>query len=173
MTTPLTPDTYSPDYLSRAQWTLERPHVLVVCCSDGRLQEGIDEFLHGHLGIGDYDRVYAPGGPGALTPGGPEFTQASQYRDDLAFLVRVHQVEELVLIFHGSGPDGPDGSTCAYYGRILPGASREEIQARQARDLAAVQEFLTEQKLEVKIKAFRAEVQADRHIQMVPLETTY
>lgn len=165
------PNTSSPDYTSQAQWTLERPHVLVVCCSDGRLQEAIDEFLHGHLGIGDYDRVYAPGGPGALTPGGPEFTQASQYRDDLAFLVRVHQVEELVLIFHGSGPDGPDGSTCAYYGRIMPGASREDIQARQALDLSAVQDFLTEQKPDVKVRAFRAEVQADRRVQMVPLET--
>lgn len=170
--TALTPGTSSPDYLSRAQWTLERPHVLVVCCSDGRLQEAIDEFLHDHLNVIDYDRFYAPGGPGVLAAGGPEFTQASQYRDDLAFLVRVHQVQELLLIFHGSGPEGPDGSTCAYYGRILPGASREEIQARQARDLAAVQGFLTEQKLAVKIQAFRAEVQADCRVQMVPLETT-
>lgn len=165
------PNTSSPDYLSAAQWTLERPHVLVVCCSDGRLQEAIDDFLHEHLGIGDYDRLYAPGGPGVLAAGGPEFTQASQYRDDLAFLVRVHQVEELILIFHGSGPDGPEGSTCAYYGRILPDASREEIQTRQARDLAAVQAFLTEQKLDVKVQALRAEVQTDRRVQMVPLET--
>ncbi len=158
------------DYKSQAKWQRERPHVLVVCCSDGRLQEAIDEFLHGPLGIGDYDRVYAPGGPGALTPAGPDL-QTSQHRDDLAFLVRVHQVEELILIFHGSGPNGPDGSMCAYYSLILPDASRAEIQTRQAQDLAVVQHFLAEQKLSVKIRAFRAEVQADRRVLMVLLET--
>ena len=157
-------------YTSQSQWTLERPHVLVICCSDGRLQEAIDEFLHGHLGINDYDRFYAPGGPGVLAVGGPEFTHASQYRDDLAFLVRVHQVEELLLIFHGRGPGGPEGSTCAYYGRILPEASTEGINQRQAQDLADVGEFLTHQKLDVQVRAFRAEVQADRCVQMVPLE---
>ena len=159
-----------PAYTSEAQWTLERPHVLVVCCSDGRLQEAIDEFLHGNLGIGDYDRLYAPGGPGVLAAGEPEFMQATHYRDDLAFLVRVHQVQELLLIFHGSGPDGPDGSNCAYYGRLLPEASTAEINQRQARDLAAVGEFLKQQKLDVQVRAFRAEVLADRHVQMVPLQ---
>lgn len=160
----------APIYTSDAQWTLERPHVLVVCCSDGRLQEAIDEFLHGHLGVGDYDRLYAPGGPGVLISGGPDFLQTSQYRDDLAFLVRVHQVQELLLIFHGRGPDGPDGSNCAYYGRILPEASTEEIQQRQAQDLLAVGDFLSELKLDVRVRAFRAEVMADRRVQMVPLE---
>ncbi len=157
-------------HTTETQWTPELPNVLVVCCSDGRLQEATDEFLHGHLGIGDYDRLYAPGGPGVLAVGGPEFTHSSQYRDDLAFLVRAHQVQELLLIFHGRGPDGPNSSACAYYGRILPEASTEEINQRQAQDLAAVGEFLTQQKLEVQVRAFRAEVQADRRVQIVPLE---
>lgn len=91
----------APAYTSRSQWNVERPRVLVACCSDERLQEAIDEFLQNHLHIRDYDRFYAPGGPGALTPGGYEFLRATQYRDDLAFLIRVHKVEELRLIFHG------------------------------------------------------------------------
>ena len=34
----------TPDFISQAHWNVERPHVLVVCCSDGRLQTAIDEF---------------------------------------------------------------------------------------------------------------------------------
>lgn len=39
-----------PVYVSRARWDDERPGVLVIACSDGRLQENLDDFLTGHLG---------------------------------------------------------------------------------------------------------------------------
>ena len=100
-------DISSPAYTSQARWYAERPRVLAVCCSDGRLQKCMDEFLQNHLNISDYDRFYVPGGPGGLTPGGFEFLRATQYREDVAFLIRVHKVEDLFLIFHGAAPDGP------------------------------------------------------------------
>ena len=78
-------------YTSQSRWDVERPRILVACCSDGRSQEAIDEFLQNHLHIRDYDRFYAPGEPGALVRGGYEFLRATQYRDNLAFLVRVHR----------------------------------------------------------------------------------
>ena len=156
-------------YTSKAQWTPERPRVLVSCCSDGRLQEAIDEFLQSHLSICDYDRFYAPGGPGALTPGGYEFLRATQYRDDLAFLVRAHKVEELLLIFHGSAPGGPDEATCAHYRRILPGASADAVREQQGRDLADLRMYLDGLRLTVRMRAFRAEVLADRRVQFVPM----
>jgi hypothetical protein len=39
-------------FISTNLWNIERPHVLVVACSDGRYQEALDEFLLqlvGHL----------------------------------------------------------------------------------------------------------------------------
>ena len=59
--------TPAPVYVSERRWSEERPRVLVVACSDGRLQEAVDDFLQNHLGILDYDRLYAPGGPGAYS----------------------------------------------------------------------------------------------------------
>lgn len=157
-------------YTSQSRWNVERPRVLVACCSDGRLQETIDEFLNNHLGIRDYDRFYVAGGPGALTPGGYEFLRATQYRDDLAFLVRVHKVEELLLIFHGAAAGGPAEATCAYYRRILPGGSRDAVQEQQERDLADVRMYLDGQRLSVRVRAYRAEVLANRQVRFVAME---
>ena len=156
-------------FTSQAPWAGERPRVLVVCCSDGRLQEATDEFLHGHLGIRGYDRVYAAGGPGALAPGGYEFLRAAQYRDDLAFLVRAHRVEELILIFHGAAPDGPAEATCAHYGRVMPGAGPDAVREQQGRDLEDVRVSLGSLGLAARVRAFRAEVRAHRQIQFVPM----
>ena len=156
-------------YTSNAQWSPERPRVLVACCSDGRLQGAIDEFLQNHLSIHHYDRFYAPGGPGALTPGGYEFLRATQYRDDLAFLLRAHKVEELLLIFHGPAPDGPDEAVYAYYKRVLPSASADAVREQQERDLVDLRVYLDDLRLSVRTRAYRAEVLADRRVQFVPM----
>ncbi len=154
-------------YTSQSRWTPERPRVLVACCSDGRLQEAIDEFLQNHLNICDYDRFYAPGGPGALTPGGYEFLRATQYRDDLAFLIRVHKVEELLLIFHGAAPDGPAEATCAHYHRVLPGVGAAAIREQQGQDLADLRLYLGGLRLTARVRAYRAEVMANRQVRFV------
>ncbi len=160
----------APVYTSRFQWNVERPRVLVACCSDGRLQEAIDEFLQNHLHIRDYDRFYTPGGPAALTPGGYEFLRATQYRDDLAFLVRVHKVEELLLIFHGAAPDGPEAATCAHYHRVLPGASAAAVREQQGQDLADLRMYLNGLRLTARVRAYQAEVLGDRRVQFVLME---
>lgn len=168
----LTQERNAAAYLSAAHWKVERPHILVACCSDGRLQEAIDEFLQNSLNIRDYDRVYAPGGPGALVPapGGGEAARAEQYRSDMGFLVRVHEVQELLLIFHGAAPDGPQDSTCAHYQRVMPGSRPEEIRQQQGRDLVELRNALGEMGLTPHIRAFRAEVRANRQVQFVPME---
>ena len=159
----------APVYTSRLQWNVERPRVLVACCSDGRLQESIDEFLQNHLSIRDYDRFYAPGGPAALTPGGYEFLRATQYRDDLAFLIRVHKVEELLLIFHGAAPEGPAEATCAHYHRVLPGAGPAAVREQQFQDLADLRMYLNGLRLTARVRAYRAEVLADLRVQFVSM----
>ncbi len=159
----------APAFTSISRWNVERPRVLVACCSDGRMQEAIDEFLSKHLGIRDYDRFYVAGGPGALTPGGYEFLRATQYREDLAFLVRAHKVEELLLIFHGAAPDGPAEATCAYYHRALPGVSDATVRAQQIQDLADLRGYLSDLRLMARVRAYRAEVKANRQVQFVTL----
>jgi len=69
------------------QWEPERPHILVVACSDGRLQEATDAFLARALGVRQYDRLYVPGGGGALSASGREFIRAGQLRAECRFLV--------------------------------------------------------------------------------------
>jgi len=167
--TALTEQQAAPVYTSRARWNAERPRVLVACCSDGRLQEAIDEFLQNHLSIRDYDRFYAPGGPAALTPGGYEFLRATQYRDDLAFLIRVHKVEELLLIFHGAALGSPAEATCAHYHRVLPGAGPAAVREQQFQDLADPRMYLNGLRLTTRVRAFRAEVMADLRVQFVPM----
>ena len=111
-------------YTSQARWTPERPRVLVACCSDGRLQEAIDEFLQTYLSVVDYDRFYALG--------------------------------------------EPEEATCAHYKRILPGVSAERVR-EQHQDLADLKMYLDGLRLTVRVRAFRAEVLADKRVQFVPM----
>src|SRR5918998_448510 len=87
--------------LEQHQWNPARPRILVVACSDGRLQEETDLFLDGALGVTHYDRLYLPGGAGALSASGRDFVRAQQMRHECRYLVDAHGVEDLVMLFHG------------------------------------------------------------------------
>jgi hypothetical protein len=102
-------------------WNSNRPHVLVMACSDGRLQEPLDEFLNTALGISYYDRVLLPGGPGALAPSGTEF-------------MRTARIEEIVLVYHSPAVGGPDLAICADYRRLYPTFDAERIRKQQEED---------------------------------------
>lgn len=143
------------------RWDPERPHILVVACSDGRLQEATDTFLSRALGVREYDRLYIPGGGGALSASGREFIRASQLRAECRFLVDAHHVDHLVLLFHGAAADGPQEAICADYRRKQSWAHAEQIRAQQeadARDLVMRRdEFAGNAELSV----FRFEVTRD------------
>lgn len=153
--------------LTTAPWNRHRPHVLVVACSDGRLQQNLDEFLHRGLGIAHYDRLYAPGGGGILASGGTEILRADRFRRECAFLVTSHDIEDIVFIFHGPADDGPDDALCADYTRRLPWATAEEIRARQEQDARDVCRLEWEKP--VRTHAFRCEVTKDERVQFVRL----
>lgn len=158
-----------PVYISRKPWSSTRPRTLVVACSDGRLQESIDDFLEQHMGVLAYDRLYAPGGPGALAACGFELLRADQFRREFAFLMRAHGTEEVILLFHGAGEDGPENAVCAHYRRLLPQGSRQEIAQQQERDAEEVlrQGFLGLP--QVRVHVYRAEVQPDSTVRFVDL----
>jgi hypothetical protein len=142
---------------------------MVVCCSDGRLQMSIDDFLHEHLNVFYYDRLYAPGGPGALSEVGAQFMRTDHYRNDLQFLLQAHSFTNVVLIFHGASEDGPNDSVCAHYRKMLPDGTRDEILEHQHHDMQDVEEYLHSLRANLKIQAFRAETTNEHHIQFIKL----
>ena len=140
-------------------WTPARPGALVVACSDGRLQQSVDAFLASDLGITDYDRLYLPGGPGALAANG-DYLRADVARRELEFLITAHRLDRIVLLFHGAAPDGPEHAVCADYRRRLYGRPREELAARQEHDAATlIRQIGWGGRLTV--RAFRADVGSD------------
>jgi hypothetical protein len=105
---------------ARREWNRTRPRIMVIACSDGRLQEEIDDFLLNHLHIAHYDRLYLPGGPGALAYSGGETSRTAQQRRECLFLIRAHAIRRVVLLF-------PEVACCADYQRKLPGYTAEQI----------------------------------------------
>ena len=140
------------------RWSAERPHVLVVACSDGRLQEETDDFLAAHLGISRYDRLYLPGGAGALSPSGREFTRAHQVRRECQFLVESHQVTDIVLLFHGPSATGPHEASCADYIRKMPWGRTSDLRGQQERDAEELVRARLEWAQEARIHIFRCEI---------------
>lgn len=158
-------------FVSRHAWNSERPHVLVVACSDGRIQVNLDEFLSSHLGIQRYDRVYLPGGPGALATSGVEYIRSDLHRRELTFLLTAHDIQELLLIFHGPAADGPIEALCADYVRILGRPDAEVIAATQLKDLAEVEEMVRLRSNTIRVRGYRCEVGPNGHIGFVSMKT--
>ena len=151
------------------QWTPERPSTLVIACSDGRLQEATDEFLAHHLQVTRYDRFYVPGGAGALASSGRDFLRAQQIRRECKYLIELHAVGRLVLLFHGPTTDGPMAAACADYKRKLPWASVAQLRSRQEEDADELRQQSGEWAGSAKISIFRCEVDARGVIGFVDL----
>jgi hypothetical protein len=156
-------------YRHRRPWSHRHPGILVIACSDGRLQEEIDHFLLKHLHISHYDRLYLPGGPGALAYSGGEPARAVQHRRECRFLIQAHDVKRIVLLWHGPTADGPDEASCVDYRRKLPGLSAQEIRARQETDVIELVRWRAEWAGRAQLHAYRCEVSADEEVQFVAL----
>ncbi len=115
-------------------WASLRPNVLVVACSDGRLQEATDAFLSQQLGIHRYDRFYVPGGAGALAASGRDYARALQMRRECRYLIELHAVGRVVLLMHGPAAGGPMEASCADYRRKLPRANVDQLRDQQVAD---------------------------------------
>jgi hypothetical protein len=121
-----------PVYTCVETWNPERIGALALYCSDGRWGEAFDEFCHKRLLIPRYDRWAVPGGPAWLVPraaSGELFQATSQQLD---FLVRVHELERIVLITHYG---------CAFYKELL-GQPPDKCLGGQMDDLRTVRKTL-------------------------------
>ena len=152
------------------QWTPQRPRTLVVACSDGRLQQATDSFLQTELGLEEFDRLYVPGGGGALSASDRDVFRAQQLRGECKYLVLLHEVRHIVLLFHGPALDGPDESICADYRRKLPWATSEVVRQRQARDAIELMQLQSEWAADAKVAIYRCEVAASRAVTFRPLD---
>jgi hypothetical protein len=158
-------------YTCQQTWNPDRPHALVIACSDGRLQQNVDEFLQNHLGIVNYDRMYVPGGPGALANSGYEFLRPDQLRRETAFLLTAHQIRDVILIFHSAADDGPPEATCADYRRKLPNRTPEELNAHQISDVPDLLRLFSWPP-HLRVLVYRAEVTGSGEVQFVDLTPT-
>jgi hypothetical protein len=152
-------------HLTQAAWNSHRPQALVIACSDGRLQEHLDDFLHLGLGITHYDRLYVPGGGGALAFSGVELIRPDAFRQECRFLLAAHGIRQLYLIFHGPADDGPEEALCGDYRRKLPWASAAEVLKQQAADALEVRRI--DWGPAVRVYTYRCEVRGDNRIQFV------
>jgi hypothetical protein len=159
----------TPDSLSQV-WKPERPHTLVVACSDGRLQEATDAFLSHELELAHFDRFYMPGGGGALASSGRDFIRAQQLRKECAYLVELHEITRIILLFHGPTENGPPEAICADYRRKLPWASPALVRDRQRLDAAELITRHTEWAGVAEGRAYRCEVGASHEVAFVPLD---
>src|SRR5438552_620509 len=142
---------------------------MVIACSDGRLQEATDNFLDHHLGITRYDRLYLPGGAGALAPSNREFLRAQGLRRECKFLVESHSLKRILLLFHGPAADGPEEAMCADYRRKLPWSTVPQLRDQQAEDARELVERRTEWAGTAQIDVYRCEVSANGEIAFADL----
>ena len=121
----LAPDLPPSVFASTERWHPERIGALALYCSDGRWGEAFDEFCHKHLQIPRYDRWAVPGGPAWLAAPESSGDLHRTAREQLDFLVRVHELQQIVVITHFG---------CAHYGHRLQKPPKECLPA-QAEDV--------------------------------------
>jgi len=133
-------------YTCGETWKSERIGAMAVYCSDGRWGEAFDEFCHKRLHIPRYDRWAVPGGPAWLAPSVMSADLCEATRAQFDFLVRVHELERIVLITHFG---------CAFYRELLKQPAEQCLSA-QTTDLRTVAMTLNEWHPNVQVEAYVA-----------------
>jgi hypothetical protein len=146
VTSDLGPDLPLAVFTSSERWHPERIGALALYCSDGRWGEAFDEFCHRHLQIPRYDRWAVPGGPAWLAPRADERSFSQAAREQLDFLVQVHELERIVLITHYG---------CAYYGQRAQRPPAECL-VMQTEDIRSAAELLRDWYPGMLVEAFLA-----------------
>jgi hypothetical protein len=117
-------------YISPTPYYGERIYAAAMYCSDGRIGEQIDDFLHHGAGFPRYDRLVCPGGPVALSGRLLALWDARGVEEQVRFLVEVHDIRSVVLVAHEG---------CAYYSHRL-GLPAARIETAQREDLSKATE---------------------------------
>ncbi|MBL8861235.1 MAG: hypothetical protein JNK02_04405 [Planctomycetes bacterium] len=112
-------------FVATEPWNPTRPHVLVVCCSDGRFHQPITEFVR--VVVSDRsDLLAVPGGPVILDPWASSFDETRVFDTAFDLFLQYHDLNQCWLIAHEG---------CAYYRMKQPGLTDREYEVLQYRDL--------------------------------------
>jgi len=139
-------------FISSVAFDPARIRAASIYCSDGRVGEQIDEFLHQGLGLPRYDRLAVPGGPACLSGALSVFWESHSAERQLDFLCHVHKLEKLVMIAHEG---------CAFYLDWLK-VKPEEFAARQAEDVKRAAIRVRQAQPTLKLEAYLARRQDTR-----------
>jgi hypothetical protein len=144
----------------------------VVACSDGRLQEATDAFLARVFQITRYDRFYVPGGGGALAMSGSDadVERGRRMCVECRYLVELHAVRRVIVLFHGPSAEGRIEASCADYRRKLPWATSPELRAQQEADAVELLKRRRDWALDAGVLLYRCEVDAAGGLQFVNLD---
>jgi len=102
-----------------------RVRAAAVYCSDGRVGDQIDEFLHHILDTPLCDRLAIPGGPASMKFGSQFPEETKGVGEQFRFLVRSRSLQQVVLIAH---------APCMFYRQRLQIPDSSQL-ARQEEDL--------------------------------------
>lgn len=152
------------------KWTPTRPSALVVACSDGRLQHATDDFLAREFQLTQYDRFYVPGGGGALSASGADPERAQRMCIECRYLVELHNVRRVILLFHGPSASGRIESACADYRRKLPWAPLAELRSQQEEDARDLLRRRREWAADAAVLVYRCEVDSGGGLTFVNLD---
>ena len=129
-----------------------RIRAAAVYCSDGRLGEQFDDFLHNALHLPRYDRLAVPGGAACLADHFATYREGDAVAAQLEFLINAHQLQRVILIAH---------EDCAFYTerlRISPIAVTE----KQREDLIKAVERVQQLGPKVVVEAYFARMEGSR-----------
>jgi hypothetical protein len=116
-------DTGQPFFESSVKYDADRIQAAAVYCSDGRFGDQFDELMHTALGLPRYDRLAVPGGAACLARHFAIYREEDGVSEQLRFLVKVHELERVVLIAH---------QDCAFYThRLQISPLQRETQQRE------------------------------------------
>ncbi|RMF80449.1 MAG: hypothetical protein D6744_08225 [Planctomycetota bacterium] len=120
------------NFRSSIPYDAARMHAAALYCSDGRVGEQFDDFLHNGLSLPRYDRLCLPGGPACLAGHPQAHLEEQGVLDELRFLVEVHELRRVVLIAHQG---------CAFYKARLE-LSEPRLERVQRADLVRAAAFV-------------------------------
>ena len=135
-------DDYDPDH----------PKALALYCSDGRFTRGVERLVR-HLGFERLDTLTMPGGPALLDTKSASLVEANAVRASVSFLVRGHELEEILLVAHEG---------CGYYRRRYALQTAEQIKAQQLVDLAAAAAWATRAHAGLRVDTYYASAREGR-----------
>ncbi len=141
-------------FVSQSMWSSSRPETLVVCCSDGRWQAPIHEFVE-HEVSERPDLFVIPGGPAAFDPWNSSFDEARVLDGALKLFAEHHDLRSVWLIQHEG---------CSYYRINHPKLDADCIAARQAADLCRAALLLHVKYPKFAVRAFLATLREGRAV---------